>query len=191
MGTKKANTWGLHDTAGNVSKWVEDCWHKSYEGAPKDGTAWLEGNGAVCGRRVLRGGSWLSNPGGLRSAVRDWRYPAPPSTSSGSVWSAAPLLPLLVDTESCSLFTEAGRAIFFELYKRAERRQGAACIHPGVRALCVLVQVPLPDVARHIPSAARGNTARIEPRRRARPRKTPPTIPASWQLARPRQDLQT
>jgi formylglycine-generating enzyme required for sulfatase activity len=61
------NPWGLYDMHGNVWEWVEDCWNDSYEGAPADGGAWTSGD---CGRRVLRGGSWLNGPEGLRSASR-------------------------------------------------------------------------------------------------------------------------
>ena len=62
-----ANAWGLHDMHGNVYEWVQDCWNDSYAGAPGDGSAWTSGE---CGRRVIRGGSWLINPGYLRSASR-------------------------------------------------------------------------------------------------------------------------
>lgn len=65
-----ANPWGLHDMHGNVWEWAQDCWHDSYSGAPDDGNAWLEANGGDCSRRVLRGGSWFSLPGLLRSAFR-------------------------------------------------------------------------------------------------------------------------
>ncbi len=68
VGGYKKNKYGLHDVLGNVWEWVEDCWNGSYRGAPADGSAWESGN---CGWRVLRGGSWLSGPGGLRSANRD------------------------------------------------------------------------------------------------------------------------
>ena len=37
------------------------------QGAPTDGSAWEFGE---CGMRVLRGGSWLSTPWDLRSAIR-------------------------------------------------------------------------------------------------------------------------
>ncbi len=71
VGCFPANAFGLHDVHGNVFEWVEDCWHINYEGAPTNGSAWLEEGGDYA-RRVIRGGSWAINPGGLRSAIRDW-----------------------------------------------------------------------------------------------------------------------
>jgi formylglycine-generating enzyme required for sulfatase activity len=48
-----------------------DCWHDDCQDAPKDGRAWLEEQDGNCSRSVLRGGSWVSGPGYLRSAYRD------------------------------------------------------------------------------------------------------------------------
>ncbi len=71
VGSFPANGFGLHDTAGNVWEWVQDCWHDSYVGAPpKDGSAWEEKADGHCGRRVVRGGSWNLDPEYLRSAFR-------------------------------------------------------------------------------------------------------------------------
>ena len=69
VGSFPANPWGLHDMHGNVWEWVQDCWNDSYAGAPTDGSAWESGG---CGRRVVRGGSWGSDAGDLRSAYRGW-----------------------------------------------------------------------------------------------------------------------
>ena len=70
-----ANAWGVHDMHGNVSEWVEDCWHDSYAGAPEDGRAWLEGEGGDCSTRIVRGGSWPFHQDEARSAVRQWNGP--------------------------------------------------------------------------------------------------------------------
>ena len=67
VGSFPANAFGVHDMHGNVWEWLEDCWNASYAGAPSDGSVWRSGD---CSGRVLRGGSWLNFPGGLRSASR-------------------------------------------------------------------------------------------------------------------------
>ncbi len=64
----KANPFGLHNVHGNVWEWVEDCFHDNYSGAPADGSACT--TGCSNNARVLRGGSWFSNPAILRSAYR-------------------------------------------------------------------------------------------------------------------------
>ncbi len=63
-----ANAFGLSDMHGNVWEWCQDPWHDSYEGAPNDGRAWIEGGDE--NRRVLRGGSWFNYPRYCRSAYR-------------------------------------------------------------------------------------------------------------------------
>ena len=72
VGQKRANELGLYDLSGNVYEWVQDCWNGNYRGAPSDGWAWERGE---CSPRVLRGGSWYSDPRNLRSAFR-LRYSA-------------------------------------------------------------------------------------------------------------------
>lgn len=62
-----ANAFGLFDMVGNVSEWVEDCWHENYQRAPSDGVAWVNRG---CGKRVVRGSSWGSAPEQSRSAFR-------------------------------------------------------------------------------------------------------------------------
>jgi formylglycine-generating enzyme required for sulfatase activity len=70
VGSFARNQFGLYDMHGNVWEWVEDCLHADYQGAPKDGSAWIaQGD---CNRRVVRGGSWAGYPVGLRSALRFW-----------------------------------------------------------------------------------------------------------------------
>ncbi|WP_089728044.1 SUMF1/EgtB/PvdO family nonheme iron enzyme [Candidatus Thiosymbion oneisti] len=71
-GSLPANPWGLHEIAGNIWEWTQDCWHKNYRGAPSDGSAWSQGNGGDCTRRVARGGGWFNHPRNLRSADRIW-----------------------------------------------------------------------------------------------------------------------
>lgn len=71
---RKPNTIGLYDMSGNVYEWVEDCAHKTYERAPMDGSAWLEVDSGDCGGRVIRGGSWFTNPDYLRASARTWTY---------------------------------------------------------------------------------------------------------------------
>ena len=67
VGRYRPNAFGLYDMHGNVHEWVQDCWNKSYAGAPRDGNAWTSGD---CSQRVIRGGSWSLLPGSLRSAYR-------------------------------------------------------------------------------------------------------------------------
>ena len=56
VGNFAANPWGLYQVHGNLWEWCEDVWHENYNGAPPDGSAWLQGGNADW--RVVRGGSW-------------------------------------------------------------------------------------------------------------------------------------
>ncbi len=71
-GSYAANGFGLHEMIGNLSEWTQDCRHDSYVSAPADGSAWMVGD---CSSRVVRGGTFVYGPPGLRSANRVWNEP--------------------------------------------------------------------------------------------------------------------
>ena len=77
VGSLKPNPFGLYDMGGDVDQWVEDCWHSNYQGAPADGSPWIEDG---CLSHVIRSGSWKNDASYVRSASRDHydtnvRYP--------------------------------------------------------------------------------------------------------------------
>ena len=67
VGIFPPNSFGLYDMHGNVYEWCADEGHKNYDGAPTDGSVWLNGKKY---RSPLRGGSWDDIPDYCRSAVR-------------------------------------------------------------------------------------------------------------------------
>ncbi|WP_414622069.1 formylglycine-generating enzyme family protein [Calothrix sp. CCY 0018] len=70
-----ANAFGLYDMHGNAWEWCLDDWHDNYEGAPTDGSAWVDTENQVDNdnrSQSLRGGSWLNNPAYCRSAYRSY-----------------------------------------------------------------------------------------------------------------------
>jgi formylglycine-generating enzyme required for sulfatase activity/class 3 adenylate cyclase len=68
VGSLRPNPFGLYDMGGGVDQWVEDCWHKNYQGAPSDGSPWVEGD---CVSHVIRSGSWKNDARYARPTNRD------------------------------------------------------------------------------------------------------------------------
>ncbi len=70
VGVFESNKFGLYDMTGNVWEWLEDVWHDNYNGAPSDGSAWVNGDNRYQWH-LLRGGSWDVDDNLLRCANRD------------------------------------------------------------------------------------------------------------------------
>ena len=67
VGELEANAFGLHDMLGNVSELCADSQHRDYNGAPNDGSAWIDANPK---RRMRRGGNFNTDHKGTRAACR-------------------------------------------------------------------------------------------------------------------------
>jgi len=67
VGQFKANAWGLYDVHGNVLEYVRDCWSKSHDNLPTDGSPKITKH---CLSKVVKGGAWYYLPKVSRSASR-------------------------------------------------------------------------------------------------------------------------
>ncbi len=79
-GSLLPNDYGLYDMHGNVCEWCEDAWHDDYNGAPVDGSAWLDPPHFT---RVLRGGYWWYGATACRTAYRAWLPPDQRDVNTG------------------------------------------------------------------------------------------------------------
>ncbi|PNU18649.1 hypothetical protein C2E25_16505, partial [Geothermobacter hydrogeniphilus] len=80
VGHYKANPYGLYDILGNVWEWCQDWYDSGYYGNSPRNNPQGPSSGSD---RVLRGGSWGSNPGHLRSADRGRNWPGYRSSGLG------------------------------------------------------------------------------------------------------------
>ena len=81
VGRKKPNAWGLYDMHGGIDEYCQDLWHPNYEGAPADGSAWIENGEKEL--RVLRGGSWYDLAEHCCSSHRNYYTATEPSEDHG------------------------------------------------------------------------------------------------------------
>jgi len=76
VGSFPANAWGIHDLIGNAAEYVQDVYHLSFGGAPRDGRPCEQETGPIAERRrVVRNGSFLDAPARQRVSRRSSRKP--------------------------------------------------------------------------------------------------------------------
>ena len=84
---KGASFYGAYDMAGNVWEWVADWYDENYYANSPSSNPLGSDTGEY---RALRGGSWLNNENGLRSATRHRNHPTDTSSNYGFRCSRSP-----------------------------------------------------------------------------------------------------
>lgn len=69
VASKTPNAWGLYDMSGNVSELCADDFHSNFDGAPTDGSAWIDAPNPT-GDCSMRGGSFTDFEGDCRVSAR-------------------------------------------------------------------------------------------------------------------------
>lgn len=72
VGTYPANEFGLHDTAGNVSEWTEDCYRNHLLEMPETGAPLIAED---CPERTVRGGSFADSATNIAAHIRSGQAP--------------------------------------------------------------------------------------------------------------------
>ncbi|MBE2295765.1 MAG: SUMF1/EgtB/PvdO family nonheme iron enzyme [Phycisphaerales bacterium] len=87
VGSFLANAWGLHDTSGNVWEWTCSAWREQFDGNEQQCI-----DPKSSGIRVIRSGSWFSDPADVRSAGRVYYLPGGRFNNLGfRVWCSSPI----------------------------------------------------------------------------------------------------
>jgi formylglycine-generating enzyme required for sulfatase activity len=87
VGGKLPNGYGLHDMSGNVWEWVNDWFGDTYYSSSPQNNPTGPASGSS---RVVRGGSWISYPFGLRASRRNSYAPGIASNDLGFRVARAP-----------------------------------------------------------------------------------------------------
>lgn len=77
----KPNGYGLYDVIGNVYEWCLDLQHDNYQGAPDDGSPWLQPGRSI--ERVYRGAAFNQPPVEMPVSRRCWGLPDTRDTMTG------------------------------------------------------------------------------------------------------------